>query len=119
MPPSAFTLTRRDTAATYLLRAGVDIVTISHWLGHASIETTNRYLALNLEARRDAAKRAGPLGASDPNLRGWKSDATILDWLEALWPGSDRPLAMLSDQSARPRWARAFADQLNSTGAST
>ena len=71
------------TAATYLLRAGVDIVTISRWLGHASIETTNRYLALDLEAGRDAVERADLLGASDPKLRGWKSNATILDWLEA------------------------------------
>ena len=27
----------RHTDATHLLRAGVDIVTVSHWLGHASI----------------------------------------------------------------------------------
>ena len=75
----------RHTAATYLLRSGVDTVTISHWLGHASIETTNRYLALDLEARREAVEKAGPLAtACDPKLRGWKSDATILDWLEAL-----------------------------------
>ena len=59
-------------------------MTISHWLGHASIATTNRYLALDLEARRDTVERAGPLGASDPKLLGWRSDATILDWLEAL-----------------------------------
>ena len=74
----------RHTAATHLLRAGVDIVTISHWLGHARIETTNRYLALDLQARREAVESAGPLGASDPKLRAWRSDATIMDWLEAL-----------------------------------
>ena len=32
----------RHTTATHLLQAGVDLVTISHWLGHVSVETTNR-----------------------------------------------------------------------------
>jgi integrase/recombinase XerD len=38
----------------HLLHAGVDLVTISHWLGHASVETTNRYAAIDLETKRDA-----------------------------------------------------------------
>ena len=75
---------RRHTAATHLLRAGVDIVTVSHWLGHASIETTNRYLAVDLHARRQAVERAGTLGDSEPKLLAWRSDDSILGWLEAL-----------------------------------
>ena len=35
-----------------------DLVTISHWLGHASIETTNRYTKVDLETKRDAIARA-------------------------------------------------------------
>jgi integrase len=35
----------RDTAATWWLRRGVDIRTVQHWLGHSSIEMTQRYLA--------------------------------------------------------------------------
>ena len=35
----------RDTFATWALRRGVDIRTVQHWLGHASIEMTQRYLA--------------------------------------------------------------------------
>jgi integrase len=35
----------RDTAATWWLRNGVDLRTVSHWLGHASIEMTERYPA--------------------------------------------------------------------------
>lgn len=67
----------------HLLRAGVDLVTISHWLGHASIETTNRYAAIDLETKREALKRAGPVL---PNAAAatWRSDASVLEWLEAL-----------------------------------
>jgi integrase/recombinase XerD len=51
----------RHTTAVHLLQAGVDLVTISHWLGHASVETTNRYAAVNLELKRAAIEKAGPL----------------------------------------------------------
>ena len=35
----------RDTFATWALRRGVDIRMVQHWLGHSSIEMTQRYLA--------------------------------------------------------------------------
>ena len=38
--------TIRHTTAVALLRAGVDINTIRAWLGHVSLETTNRYAHL-------------------------------------------------------------------------
>jgi site-specific recombinase XerD len=75
----------RHSAAVHLLRAGVDLVTISHWLGHASVETTNRYAAIDLETKRKALERAGPLtAASESTLATWRTDASILEWLEAL-----------------------------------
>lgn len=77
--------TYRHSAAVHLLRAGVDLVTISHWLGHASIETTNRYAAIDLETKREALQRAGPVtGASNPAVVAWRSDPSVLEWLEAL-----------------------------------
>ena len=77
--------TYRHSAAVHLLRAGVDLVTISHWLGHASIETTNRYAAVDLETKREALKRAGPVtGASSSAVVTWRSDPSVLEWLEAL-----------------------------------
>jgi len=76
--------TLRHTAAVHLLQSGVDLVSISHWLGHASIETTNRYAAVDLETKRAALAKAGPLGIPDPGLAAWRSDASILAWLEAL-----------------------------------
>ena len=46
MDPSDFWLHKfRDTFATWNLRRGVDIRTVQHWLGHADIQMTQRYLA--------------------------------------------------------------------------
>ena len=76
--------TMRHTAAVHLLQAGVDLVSISHWLGHASVETTNRYATIDLETKRKAVEKAGPIGDAAPRVAKWRSDASILDWLEAL-----------------------------------
>ena len=46
MDPTNFWLHKwRDTAATTWLRNGVDLRTVSHWLGHSSISMTEKYLA--------------------------------------------------------------------------
>jgi len=75
----------RHSTAVYLLRSGVDPATISHWLGHSSIETTNRYATVDLETKRQALERAGPLNeGAKPPLASWRADASILSWLEAL-----------------------------------
>jgi site-specific recombinase XerD len=74
----------RHTTAVHLLQAGVDLVTISHWLGHASVETTNRYAAVDLEMKRAAVAKARPIGRIDRAVAAWKTDRTILQWLEAL-----------------------------------
>lgn len=76
--------TMRHTTAVHLLQAGVDLVTISHWLGHASVETTNRYAAVDLETKRAALVKARPLGKIDVGLAEWRTNASILKWLESL-----------------------------------
>jgi integrase/recombinase XerD len=77
--------TCRHSAAVHLLRAGVDLVTISHWLGHASVETTNRYAAVDLQTKREALERAGSVtGAAESQITAWRSDASLLGWLESL-----------------------------------
>jgi site-specific recombinase XerD len=76
--------TLRHSTAVHLLQAGVDLVTISHWLGHASVETTNRYAAVNLETKRVALAKAGPIADFGEGVAAWRTDASILEWLEAL-----------------------------------
>jgi integrase/recombinase XerD len=68
----------------HLLKAGVDIVTISQWLGHASVTTTNRYATIDLEMKRKALDRARSIDQTTSGLARWRMDASILDWLEAL-----------------------------------
>jgi site-specific recombinase XerD len=74
----------RHTAAVQLLQAGVDLVTISQWLGHASVETTNRYVVVDLEAKRAALEKARPLMEPSQPFTTWRTDASILAWLEGL-----------------------------------
>ena len=75
----------RHSTAVYLLRSGVDPVTISQWLGHASVETTNRYATVDLESKRQALERAGPLNEDvEPDINSWHADASILTWLASL-----------------------------------
>lgn len=76
--------TMRHTTAVHLLQAGVDLVTISHWLGHVSVETTNRYATVDLAMKRAALAKAHPLGEIAPALAKWRSDAGLLEWLEGL-----------------------------------
>jgi integrase/recombinase XerD len=73
----------RHSAAMHLLRAGVDLSTIAHWLGHSCISTTNKYLALDLEAKRSALDKAGPIVGKKRRPR-WRTDDALLGWLESL-----------------------------------
>jgi len=45
----------RDTFATWSLRHGVDIRTVQHWMGHADISMTQRYLAPEQGERAQSA----------------------------------------------------------------
>lgn len=42
------------------------------------------YAEVDLETKRAAIAKAGPVGTIEPTLVQWRSDASILDWLEAL-----------------------------------
>ncbi len=77
----------RHTTAVHLLEAGVEVNVIRGWLGHVSLDTTNRYAEINMRAKEDALRACEPpLQASAGSLRGpiWRDDATLLAWLGSL-----------------------------------
>ena len=76
--------TLRHSTAVHLLKAGVDLVTIRSWLGHASVNTTSKYASVDLDMKRQALARARPLGGQPRAPAAWRREATILEWLEAL-----------------------------------
>jgi site-specific recombinase XerD len=74
----------RHSTAVYLLKSGVDLVTVSQWLGHAGINTTNRYARIDMDIKREAIAKAEP-PYEHPQMPGaWRSDSSILAWLESL-----------------------------------
>ena len=52
----------RHSVAMNLLQAGVDISTIAIWLGDSSIETTHKYMVVDLELKRKAMEKARDSG---------------------------------------------------------
>jgi hypothetical protein len=66
------------------LRSGVDLSTIAHWLGHASLNTTNKYLAMDLEAKREALAKAKPLLQEGRWSGKRHRDPNLIAWLEQL-----------------------------------
>lgn len=73
----------RHGTAVHLLKSGVDLSTIAHWLGHTSINTTHKYVTIDLEAKRAAIAKAKPVTKST-KLPRWRTDNDLLTWLESL-----------------------------------
>ena len=74
----------RHSTAIHLLRSGVDLSTIAHWLGHASVNTTNKYLFVDLEAKREAIEKAKPKLKGIRRSGKWRHDPDLIAWLETL-----------------------------------
>ena len=74
--------TIRHTAATHLLRAGVDINTIRAWLGHGSLSTTNVYAEVDLEMKAKALANCEVEG-KEPG-RPWREDTGLMAFLRTL-----------------------------------
>jgi len=72
----------RHSTAMALLKSGVDLSTISHYLGHASPTTTNHYAKVDLEMKRQAIAQVKPV--PHQALTPWQKNPTILEWLESL-----------------------------------
>ncbi len=76
----------RHTTAVHLLEAGVDVNVIRAWLGHVSLETTNRYAEINIQAKEAALKLCEPSTISEgfPSKPVWRDDPALLKWLQSL-----------------------------------
>ena len=72
----------RHSTAVALLKSGVDLSTISQWLGHSSPTRTNRYATLDLDMKREAINRVKPVTGS--RKAAWRTNETVLQWLESL-----------------------------------
>ena len=72
----------RHSTAVALLKSGVDLSTISHYLGHASPTTTNHYAKVDLEMKRQAIAQVEPVPCRPRTP--WNKNPTTLDWLESL-----------------------------------
>lgn len=73
MTPHTF----RHTTALTLVQAGVDIITVKEWLGHADVKTTSMYVEINIEMKREALrKHPPPTLEKQPNLE-WKKPDVI------------------------------------------
>lgn len=75
--------TIRHTAATHLLRAGVDINTIRAWLGHVSLNTTNVYAEIDLEMKANALAKCKITEESKCTER-WRDDPSLMAFLRSL-----------------------------------
>jgi site-specific recombinase XerD len=77
----------RHTAAVHLLEAGVECNVIREWLGHVSLDTTNRYAEINMKAKEAALRICQPPASVTGETRRsviWKEDQQLLEWLNSL-----------------------------------
>ena len=77
----------RHTTAVHLLEAGVELNVIRGWLGHVSVETTNRYAEINMRMKEAALARCEPpdsVSAAFPRKGVWRDEPALLQWLQSL-----------------------------------
>ncbi len=77
----------RHTTAVHLLEAGVEVNVIRAWLGHVSLETTNRYAEVTLRMKAEALEVCEPpVNISEESHRKpvWRDDQDLLNWLKSL-----------------------------------
>jgi len=77
----------RHTTAVHLLESGVEVNVIRGWLGHVSLDTTNRYAEISIQAKEAAVrtfKLSSTISEGFPRRPVWRDDKTLLNWLNSL-----------------------------------
>ncbi len=77
----------RHSTAVGLLEQGVDVNVIRAWLGHVSLDTTNRYAEITLRTKQAAVATCLPPVDTSEELRpnsGWRKDEELIKWLSSL-----------------------------------
>ena len=73
----------RHTKAMHLLRAGVNMIYIRDFLGHADIATTEVYARIDAEMKRKVFENTVP-NYTPENVMPWDEDEDLLRWLTKL-----------------------------------
>jgi integrase/recombinase XerD len=77
----------RHSTAVHLLEAGVEVNVIRAWLGHANLETTNRYAEITLRTKQAALEKCIVPAVPEERIQRkpiWQTDAALLKWLQSL-----------------------------------
>ena len=74
--------TVRHTKAMHLLQAGIPLITIKDFLGHADVKSTEVYVQIDVGMKREALALAGSPTSATPKAPRLSKD--LLTWLEAL-----------------------------------
>ncbi|MBF0312915.1 MAG: tyrosine-type recombinase/integrase [Oligoflexia bacterium] len=73
----------RHSKAIHLLQAGVNLIYIRDFLGHADIKTTEVYAKTDTETKRKAIEGAYP-DIINSDMPDWNKDKELLSWLSGL-----------------------------------
>lgn len=78
--------TFRHTSAVHMLESGIEVNVIREWLGHVSLDTTNRYADINTNIKLAVLRATDPFDASAGHRTTpiWRTDETLLNWLSSL-----------------------------------
>jgi site-specific recombinase XerD len=74
----------RHSCAVALLQSGVELTVIRDYLGHASVDTTNRYVSANLKMKRETLGRFWRKSGLSPARAQWAPKADVLALLESM-----------------------------------
>lgn len=83
LPDDVSPHTFRHSKAMHMLQAGIPLVIIRDFLGHADIATSEVYARADLDMKRRALETLAPTPAARTS-GSWQHDSSLLTWLRAL-----------------------------------